>query len=289
MIKRLMTPMLMLMLATSFAQGAMFDDILISADPRGFKDADLAALYSAYSQDPNQQDYQRLQSAVLTPFVSENPHTGDKFFETLAWYRDLTAGNRDGQLTLQELEDIVHAEAQTYLGHLQQGSAPTIREQSWKWLQKLAILRQEIQSKGWEAYPYTQMDMKQIDHDSQWNAAHTIDDIPEFNQRVLLASHQKPVLVKFGLTYCIHCLLLEHLGSVPAVHERYQDVMDVYKLWWNPHAEDMAELNYIAQSQGVKSSPFFILYHQGQIIQSGYAFPDENGLGMEEFLAPILP
>ena len=99
------------------------------------------------------------------------------------------------------------------------------------------------------------------------------------------ASHDKPVLVKFGLTYCAHCLLLEQMGSVPAVAEKYGDAMDVYKLWWNPHDEAMAEITAVAGEQGVTSSPLFILYKDGEIVKSGYGFPDEKGEGLEDFLA----
>ena len=45
----------------------------------------------------------------------------------------------------------------------------------------------------------------------------TITSYDDFQRRVTDASWEKPVLIKFGLTYCVHCLLMENLGSVPAV------------------------------------------------------------------------
>ena len=102
------------------------------------------------------------------------------------------------------------------------------------------------------------------------------------------ASFRRPVLVKFGLTYCIHCLLLENMGSVPAVAGKYADEIDVVKLWWNPHDPEMSQVNQIAGEEGVSSSPWFILYIDGAQVKSGYAFPDQNGSGMEDFIGPFL-
>ena len=104
---------------------------------------------------------------------------------------------------------------------------------------------------------------------------------------MIKASFHKPVLVKFG-TYCVHCLLLENLGSVPAVDKKYGHLVDVYKVWWNPKNEDYNELNAIAHNEGVKSSPVFLATKNGKQIKSGYAFPDELGEGIEDFITPIL-
>ena len=51
---------------------------------------------------------------------------------------------------------------------------------------------------------------------------------------------------------------------------------------------ELAELNQIANEEGVTSSPIFILYKDGKQIKKGYAFPDEHGEGIEDFIAPIL-
>ena len=68
-----------------------------------------------------------------------------------------------------------------------------------------------------------------IDSSSRFNQTNTIRSRIEFEEKVKTASFDKPVLVKFGLTYCAHCLLLEQLGSVPAVAEKYSEKMNVYK------------------------------------------------------------
>jgi thioredoxin-like negative regulator of GroEL len=126
--------------------------------------------------------------------------------------------------------------------------------------------------------------MTQIDGADAWNAANTIDTRAEFDDRVITASYDRPVLVKYGLTYCAHCLLLEQMGSVPALADRYKDDLDVVKLWWNPSDPQMAEITRVAQEQGVTSSPYFMLYEDGQIVKHGYGFPDETGDGMQDFL-----
>ena len=124
-----------------------------------------------------------------------------------------------------------------------------------------------------------------IDGADAWNATHTLESRAAFNKEVLEASYEQPVLVKFGLTYCAHCLLLEQLGSVPALAKKYEDEISVKKLWWNPHDPNMEEITRVAGEQGVTSSPYFILYENGEVAKSGYGFPDEQGEGMEDFHA----
>ena len=142
---------------------------------------------------------------------------------------------------------------------------------------------------GREGYPYDSKKMSKIELNTSWNATYTIKNRDEFNTQVITASYKKPVLVKFGLTYCVHCLLLENLGSLPAVSKKYKPFIDVYKFWWNPQDPKMKELNQLATQQGVRSSPHFILYVNGKPVQEGYAFPDEKGEGMEEFLEGFIP
>ena len=75
---------------------------------------------------------------------------------------------------------------------------------------------------------------------------------------------------------------------MPAVDQRYSGQLHVRKVWWNPRDPAMAELSALAQAQGVKSSPWFIVYRDGQPIRSGYAFPDETGDGMQDLLRGIV-
>ena len=147
------------------------------------------------------------------------------------------------------------------------------RMQAWKFIQKLRILENEINVRAEQGegayYPYSPRAMMTIDTNSDFNVTNTISDRADFEARVKEASYDKPVLVKFGLTYCAHCLLLEQLGSVPAVAERYADEMDVYKLWWNPHDAEYNQLNTIAGEEGITSSPMFILYKDGEVVGRG--------------------
>ena len=81
---------------------------------------------------------------------------------------------------------------------------------------------------------------------------------------------------------------LSSSAQVPAVAEKYEDQMDVFKLWWNPQDPAYAERNALASENGVRSSPIFILYKDGEIVKHGYGFPDENGEGLEDFLGDAL-
>ena len=47
---------------------------------------------------------------------------------------------------------------------------------------------------------------------------------------------------------------------------------------------DIENIADVAHEHGVTSSPYFSLYENGRVVSEGYAFPDENGGGMEDFL-----
>ncbi|MBL90410.1 MAG: hypothetical protein CMH56_01170 [Myxococcales bacterium] len=230
-----------------------------------------------------------LWAAVLNPKMPDEEHQDQKFFEVLSWYIDKsTSGRGDGQLSLREVEEQLAVYGQRYLSTSQDPEQQISRLQNWKFIQKLRLLQKEIHSRmarGEGAhYPYSPRDMMTIDGAEAWNAANTIESRAAFNKDVLEASFHKPVLVKYGLTYCAHCLLLEQLGSVPALAKKYADELTVKKLWWNPHDPNMEEITRLAGEEGVTSSPYFILYENGEVAKSGYGFPDEQGSGMEDFL-----
>jgi thiol-disulfide isomerase/thioredoxin len=261
----------------------------------GFTDEELKTYIANIVNSPQPREHlSPLWAAVLNPKMPDEAHQDAKFFEVLSWYIDKsTSGAGDGRLSLAEVQEQLAVYGQRYLATSQDPAQKTSRLQNWKFIQKLRLLEQQIGARvalGEEAfYPYSPRDMMEIDGASAWNAEHTIDSRAEFNKDVIDASFDKPVLVKFGLTYCAHCLLLEQLGSVPAVSKKYGDALGVKKLWWNPHDPNMEEITRVAGEQGVTSSPFFILYDKGEIVKSGYAFPDENGEGMEDFLKGHLP
>lgn len=204
-----------------------------------------------------------LWAAVLNPKMPHEEHQDQKFFEVLSWYIDKsTSGRGDGQLSLREVEEQLAVYGQRYLSTSQDPDQQVSRLQNWKFIQKLRLLQKEIQSRmarGEGAhYPYSPRDMMTIDGADAWNATHTLESRAAFNKEVLEASYEQPVLVKFGLTYCAHCLLLEQLGSVPALAKKYEDEISVKKLWWNPHDPNMEEITRVAGEQGVTSSPYFI-------------------------------
>ena len=274
-------------------------------------EAQLPSLYHAYSEDGfddgelrhlitgivNTQDYRPylrpLWSAVLSPSMPNHDDKDPKFLEVLSWYVDKsTSGRGDGRLSLDEIQEQLGKYGQQYLQLSMDPEQGVARMQAWKFIQKLRILESAINDRVAQGegpyYPYSARDMMAIDKNTPFNATNTLESRADFNQKVIEASYDKPVLVKFGLTYCAHCLLLEQLGSVPAVAEKYEDQMDVFKLWWNPQDPAYAELNALASENGVRSSPIFILYKDGEIVKHGYGFPDENGEGLEDFLGDAL-
>lgn len=255
----------------------------------GWTDAELMTfIVAAHEAGELDRHVSAVYAAVLDPaFTEEDP--GARFFEALAWYVDSTAGDRDGRLTTIELAGSLQQHARKYLGLVGDPAAASARLQAWKMVQKLRMLQLRLEASGADAHPYRPMAMRTIDPTDPWNAANTIDSAAEFQARVIEASHDRPVLVKFGLPYCTHCLLLEQLGSVPAVATRYSGSIHVRKLWWNPNDPAMAEITAVARSQGVTSSPWFIVYVDGAAVRSAYAFPDETGAGVEPLLEGIIP
>ncbi len=259
----------------------------------GWTDGELKSYISGIIDSGNVEPHLNpLWRAVLTPQMPSVEERDEKFFEVLAWYIDKsTSGAGDGKLTLREVHESLVKYGQQYLSLSGRAGQDVPRLQAWKFIQKLRILEKEIYARAERGegafYPYEPRAMMTIDSNSTFNRENTISGRADYEERVKEASYEKPVLIKFGLTYCAHCLLLEQLGSVPAVAERYADDMDVYKLWWNPHDTAYGELNAIAREEGVTSSPIFILYKDGEVVKKGYGFPDETGAGLEEFVEAL--
>ena len=257
-----------------------------------FNESDIFDLYKKAIRDGKVSRYeaQEIINATKNPYSPTSSHAGNKFLEALAWYNDITVGNKDGFFTLRELEIAFDQQVEKYLTVLFQQATATERLSAWKMVQKLKILEKTIQKSGNSYYTYRAKQLGQVSYDNEWNRKNTIKSTRDFERRVIEGSWTRPVLVKFGLTYCVHCLLMENLGSVPAVAKKYKGKLDVYKLWWNPNEpQRFYELNAIASEQGITSSPMFNLYVNGRLVKSGYAFPDENGEGIEEFLSPTIP
>ena len=61
----------------------------------------------------------KIKEAVLTPKLGAGAHTGDRFFEAVAWYTDKTVVRSvDGALTLNELRYAKNQKANEYLSLL---------------------------------------------------------------------------------------------------------------------------------------------------------------------------
>lgn len=248
----------------------------------GFTHEELEALFRKGDRDAFAQ-------AVRNPALPSEDNTGERFYRALAWYKDTLEHNGDGRFEIREWTESFESDVRSYTSLFSSSSSSlSLFLQHWKMLQKMKFLEGEILARGAGYYPYNPQVMSQIDFHEEWNAQNTIGGREDFTNRVLADSHNIPVLVKFGLTYCIHCLLLENLGAVPALAKRYEGSLKVYKFWWNPQDRAWNERNHLAREEGVQSSPYFILYIDGQQYWAGYAFPDEEGRGLEEVLDPLL-
>ena len=264
-------------------------------DQQGWTDDNLMQFIAA-AQDAGQLNAlaPKIIKAVGNPKMPTEDHSGARFYEAMAWYTDMTNSRQpDGKLTRPELQQAIDKATNKYLSAaIQNPNDVNGRLQTWKNIQKLRLLGAQIdkreQAGQGASYPYSPQAMMSINPNSSFNQTNTIDTPAEFQDRVIQASYDKPVLVKYGLTYCMHCLLLEQMGSVPAVQEKYGDKLDVYKLWWNPKDPAMRAITNVAQQQGVTSSPFFIVYDKGQAVRSGYAFPDEKGNGVEDLVKGVV-
>ena len=258
-----------------------------SAFADSYNESEVHSIYERAKRDGSitRSESKQIIHAAQNPHAPAASHAGNKFLEALSWYNDITIGNNDGKFTLQEQRIAFEKQLETYLNSLVQQHSATQRMSAWKMLQKLKILENVIRKSQKTYYAYRAKQLSQISYDNEWNRNNTIKSRKDFYQKVIRGSWRRPVLVKFGLTYCVHCLLMENLGSVPAVAKKYSNQIDVFKLWWNPNdPQNFVELNTIASEEGITSSPIFNLYINGKLVKSEYAFPDEDGSGLEEYL-----
>lgn len=233
-----------------------------------------------------------LEAAVRGPNPPKDPPQ-PRFFEALAWYAAGMPGTA-GALTTPRLDAQVSTYVHAYLGlikaKVEGGEANDFaRTRTWKVVQKLTLLRDEME-KPERAGRFPFPAMKKADGAAgadAWEKAHTLQSPAEFADRVCRASHDRPVLVKFGNTNCTQCMLFEILGSVRTVAENpaHKGSIDVYKVWWGfpPDAgfagriHDPQRLDDLVQEEGVKSSPTFMVYRDGRATTCGDAFPDDHG------------
>ncbi|HET6279253.1 MAG TPA: thioredoxin family protein [Candidatus Polarisedimenticolia bacterium] len=233
----------------------------------------------------------QLEAAVRAPNLpKEPPLTG--FLDALAWF---AAGMPEsaGTLTVNELDDFIGVQAQSYMrlleAKVESGEDNDFsRTRTWKVIQKMTMLREEMSrpaAGGRYAFPAI---AQAPDGDDPWEKEHTLDSLEEFRDKVCRASHERPVLVKFGNTNCTQCMLFELIGSVKEFAENpaNKGAIDVYKVWWGFRPDESyagkirnpARLDDLVQAEGVKSSPTFIVYRNGRSYRCEDAFPDDRGV-----------
>lgn len=230
-----------------------------------------------------------LDRAIRSPTrPSEPPQPA--FLSALAWFAAQTP-NEAGTLTLARLDEFIDTQVSLYAQLLKakvdsQEANDYSRTRTWKVIQKLTLLRDEMTRPGRDGrYPYVAFPKVSGENDP-WETAHTLSSPEEFTQKVCRASRERPVLVKFGNTNCTQCMLFELTGAV----RRYADSathapVDVYKVWFGlrPDAtfagriRDPRRLDDLAKLEGVQSSPTFAVYRNGRRFTCGDAFPDVAG------------
>jgi len=240
-----------------------------------------------------------LAEAVASPVLPSHPPQ-TQFLDALAWY---AAGTPEdpGILTIESLDDFLHGQTLWYIellgNKVEEGDDNDYaRTRTWKVIQKLTMLREQMLDPARQGeYPFPAIELAPPGNDP-WEQAHTLDSPEEFRHKVCGASHERPVLVKFGNTNCTQCMLFELIGSVKELAESptLKDTVDVYKVWWGLRPDqsfagkvrDPARLDALAKAEGVSSSPYFIVYRNGRRYPCGDAFPDASG--PDEHLASCL-
>ena len=115
-----------------------------------------------------------------------------------------------------------------------------------------------------------------------WDKENTLADGSDFRKRVCEASATAPVVVKFGSTQCADCLLMEFTQGIRVAAEKSGASPHIYKFWWGPNLSQGNDS--LRKSEGVTSSPTFIVYRNGRRYPCGFAFLDDKGAGLEECL-----
>ena len=115
---------------------------------REFNESDIFDLYKKAIRDGRVSRYEAIEiiNATKSPYSPISSHAGNKFLEALAWYNDITVGNKDGFFTLRELETAFDQQVEKYLTVLFQQATATERLSAWKMVQKLKILEKPLSS-----------------------------------------------------------------------------------------------------------------------------------------------
>ena len=254
----------------------------LAADQKRWTDADLVAGYRELLSAGG------LKAAVGSPVLpSEDPRPA--FLDGLAWFAAGTPATA-GTLTAARLDEFIDGQVDSYLRLLKSkvedgADNDYSRTRTWKVIQKMTILREEMAAHG-DRHDYPAISLAP-GGDDPWENEHTLESPEEFAEKVCRASHERPVLVKFGNTNCTQCMLFEMTGSVKEFAEQpaHRDSVDVYKVWWGFRPDDSfagkvrdpERLDDLVRAEGVKSSPSFIVYRNGRGYPCPDAYPDGRG------------
>jgi hypothetical protein len=264
--------------------GTVFAVGRTQAQEKRWSDADLVTAYADLRQSGG------LDRAIRNPTRPNDPPQ-PAFLSALAWFAAQTP-SQAGTLSLAHLDGFLDTQVSLYAELLKakverQEANDYSRTRTWKVIQKLTLLRDEMARPGRDGrYPYVAFPRVAAESDP-WEAAHTLASPEEFTEKVCRTSRERPILVKFGNTNCTQCMLFELTGAV----KRYADgassrgPIDVYKVWFGLRPDstfagrirDPKRLDDLAKLEGVQSSPTFIVYRNGRRYTCGDAFPDDAG------------
>lgn len=256
----------------------------VRTQTKSWNDAELAAGYKDLSARGE------LDAAIRNPTRPKEPPQ-PAFLQALAWFAAQTPGSA-GTLTLADLDRFIDGQVNAYRQMLrakveQNADNDYPRTRTWKVVQKLMLLRDEMTRAPHNGrYAYAALP-KATSASDPWEQAHTLTSEQEFVDKVCKAPADRPVLVKFGNTNCTQCMLFELTGSVKSYADAVarRGPVDVYKVWYGYRPDssfagrirDPRRLDEIAKAEGVASSPFFIVYRNGRRYPCGDAFPDASG------------
>jgi len=251
---------------------------------RRWTDAELVASYASLASAGT------LTQAILSPSLPHEPPQKN-FLDSLAWYAAGTPAG-PGSLALADLDEFLAGQEWAYrellAAKVERGEENDFpRTRTWKVIQKMMLLRAEMTSeRAGGRYDFPAIPRAAAGEDP-WEEEHTLGSLEEFDAKVCKASYERPVLVKFGNTNCTQCMLFETIGTVRELAEgpAYRDKVDVYKVWFGlrPDASfagkvrDPERLDRLAAAEGIRSSPFFVVYRDGRRYDCGDAFPDARG------------
>jgi hypothetical protein len=255
-----------------------------AAEEKRWSDAELVEAYRELTASGG------LERAIRNPARPDEPPQ-PAFLEALAWFAARTP-DRAGTLTLAELDEFLTGQVEYYTGLLRarvETGEPNDygRTRTWKVIQKLTLLRDEMARPAHGGrYPYAALP-RASEVDDPWERAHTLRSPEELAAKVCGGPGDRAVLVKFGNTNCTQCMLFELTGSVKeyAAGVARREPVEVYKVWWGLRPDgsftgrvrDPERLDELARDEGVRSSPYFIVYRNGRRYPCGDAFPDRTG------------